>query len=305
MATKAIQKIKQEILNQFSGEVMFTAEIECATDALLSIKLGLAVQCAVKARANLAGAYLADANLADANLAGANLAGANLADAYLAGANLAGAYLAGAYLARAYLAGAYLAGANLAGANLAGANLAGAYLADANLAGAYLARANLAGAYLAGAYLADAYLAGAYLAGANLADAYLAGANLARANLAGAYLADANLADVKGAEQAIAQTRILPDGDLIGWKKCRGGVIVKLRIPEAAKRSHAFGRKCRAEYADVIEVIGADVAVSSHDGETKYAAGQRVTPDKFDEDWTNECSSGIHFFITRLEAENY
>ena len=43
---------------------------------------------------------------ARANLAGANLAGANLAGAYLAGANLAGAYLAGANLDVAYLAGA-------------------------------------------------------------------------------------------------------------------------------------------------------------------------------------------------------
>ena len=220
MTTKAIQKIKQDIINRFSGAVMFTAEIECAADELPSIKLGLAVKAAVKARANLA----------DANLAGANLADANLADAYLARANLAGANLA-----------------------------------DANLADAYLARANLAGANLEGA----------------------------------------NLADAKNAEFAIAQTRILHDGDLIGWKKCMQGVIVKLRIPEAAKRSHAFGRKCRAEYADVIEVIGADVGISQHDGKTEYRAGQRVTPDRFDDNWEEECSSGIHFFITRLEAEAY
>ena len=235
MTAGAIQKIKQEILNRFSGEVIFTAEIECAADELPSIKLGLAVKAAVKARANLAGAYLARANLADAYLAGANLAGANLARA------------------------------NLADANLAGANLAGAYLADA-------------------------YLAGAYLAGVYLADAYLAGANLAGA---------------KNADFAIAQTRILPDGDLIGWKKCMQGVIVKLRIPEAAKRSHAFGRKCRAEYADVVEVIGADVGISKHDSSTEYRVGQRVIPDRFDENWAEECSSGIHFFITRLEAEAY
>ena len=83
------------------------------------------------------------------------------------------------------------------------------------------------------------------------------------------------------------------------------GVIVKLRIPEAAKRSHAFGRKCRAEYADVVEVIGADVGISKHDSSTEYRVGQRVIPDRFDENWAEECSSGIHFFITRLEAENY
>ena len=82
--------------------------------------------------------------------------------------------------------------------------------------------------------------------GANLSGAYLSGAYLS-----GAYLSGANLSGAKDAEFAIASTRILPDGDLIGWKKCNGGIIVKLRIPEAAKRSHSFGRKCRAEFADV------------------------------------------------------
>jgi hypothetical protein len=213
-------------------------------------------------------------------------------------------------LEKATAARANLAGANLAGANLAVANLAGANLADANLAGANLAVANLAGAYLARATLAGATLAGANLADATLADANLAGATLAGANLADANLADANLADAnlaraKDADFAIAQTRILPEGDLIGWKKCKGNVIVKLRIPADAKRSHAFGRKCRAEFADVLEVIGAEVGIAQQDNKTEYRAGQRVTPDRFDENWQNECAPGIHFFITRLEAENY
>ena len=145
------------------------------------------------------------------------------------------------------------------------------------------------------AVAARAYLAGAYLADANLAGAYLAGANLAGANLAGA----------KNADHAIAQTRILPEGDLIGWKKCRNNVIVKLRIPADAKRSHAFGRKCRAEFVDALEVIGAAEGVSNYDHSIKYVAGARVTPNSFDDNWQKECSSGIHFFITRIEAENY
>jgi hypothetical protein len=139
--------MKFEIKSHWSGAVLFSAE----TDSLK-----LAVELAVKSRANLAGAYLARANLAGANLAGAYLEGAYLEGAYLARANLARADLAGAYLAGAYLAGAYLEGANLAGANLAGANLAGANLAGANLAGADLAGAASAGAYLAGAYLEGA-----------------------------------------------------------------------------------------------------------------------------------------------------
>ena len=161
-------------------------------------------------------------------------------------------------------------------------------------------KADLRSADLYGANLYGANLRSADLYGADLRSADLYGANLYGANLYGA-----DLKETKGSELAIAQTRILPEGDLIGWKKCKGGAIVKLRIPEAAKRSHAFGRKCRAEFADVLEIIGANVATSSHDGETKYAVGQRVTPDRFEDDWQQECAPGIHFFITKAEAEAY
>ncbi len=92
---------------------------------------------------------------------------------------------------------------------------------------------------------------------------------------------------------------------MIGWKKCRDNIIVKLKIPEGAKRSHAFGRKCRCEYAKVLEVIGAEVGISIHDYKTEYKKGTTVKCDKFDENWKEECAGGIHFFITRVEAENY
>ena len=130
-------------------------------------------------------------------------------------------------------------------------------------------------------------------------------ANLVRANLDGANLVRASLVGAINAELVIAKTRILPEGELIGWKKCEGDTIVKLRIPADAKRSHAFGRKCRAEFVDVLEIIGAETAVSSHDRSTTYVVGQRVLPDRFDENWQQECASGIHFFITRAEAEAY
>ena len=158
---------------------------------------------------------------------------------------------------------------------------------------------------LSDAYLSDANLSGAYLSGANLSGANLSDANLSGANLSGANLSGANLSDAKDADLAIAMTRILPEGSLIGWKKCQDNVIVKLRIPEEAKRSHAFGRKCRAEYVDVLEVIGAEFGISKHDGKTKYAVGQRVVPDSFSENWMEECDPGIHFFISEEEARAY
>jgi hypothetical protein len=221
-----------------------------------------------------------------------------------------------ASLNRASLDGASLNCASLNCANLARANLARANLASANLARAYLARANLARAYLARAYLARANLASAYLAGAdftsaNLASAYLAGADLTGADFTGADLAGADLAGAdftgaKGAELAIARTRILPaEGNLVGWKKCADGVLVKLLIPTDARRSHAFGRKCRAEFVRVLEVIGAKEARSGYNSAVVYRPGVIVHCDKWCEDYTQECAGGIHFFITREEAEAY
>ena len=96
---------------------------------------------------------------------------------------------------------------------------------------------------------------------------------------------------------------ILEEGSFIGWKKCREGVIVKLSIPEDAKRSHGTERKCRASKAVVLEVIGAEFGISIYDGKTKYRKGETVVPDSFDDDRWNVCSNGINFYSTRAEAE--
>ena len=285
--------MKFDVLDRWFGKVKFTAEIDCADDAPYSIKVGLAVRWAIKNSANLRSANLRSANLRSADLAGADLRSANLRSADLGGANLRSADLGSADLG----------GANLRSANLRSADLGGADLGGANLGGADLRSANLRSADLGGADLAGADLAGADLGGADLRSADLRSANLRSADLAGADLAGADLAGAKNAGLAIARTRILAEGDIVGWKKCRDNVIVKLRIPTGAKRSHAFGRKCRAEFADVLEVIGAERGVSIHDGKTEYVAGQRVTPDGFDEDWREECSTGVHFYISRVEAE--
>jgi uncharacterized protein DUF5758/pentapeptide repeat protein len=191
-----------------------------------------------------------------------------------------------------WLTGNYTTGcrADLSGANLSGANLSGA---------------NLSRAYLSGANLSGANLSGADLSRADLSRANLSRANLSRADLSGANLSGADLAKASNYQVSLARTRILPEGDVIGWKSCQDGVIVKLLVPAKARRSHAFGRKCRAEYAKVLEVIGAEVGVSRHDGTTKYQPGKTVKPDSWDEDWQNECAPGIHFFITREEAESY
>lgn len=137
----------------------------------------------------------------------------------------------------------------------------------------------------------------------------LHGANLCGANLCGADLCGADLrgADLRGSEELlISHTSICPEGTLIGWKKCKSDIIVKLEIPLEAKRSNATGRKCRAEFVKVLEIFGdAEKGISQYDNITEYKVGEIVKCNSWCEDRWQECAGGIHFFLTRLEAENY
>jgi hypothetical protein len=239
-----------------------------------------------------------------ADLSGADLRYADLSGADLRYADLSGVNLRYVNLRDVNLRGINLSGADLSGADLRDVNLRYADLSGVNLSGAYLSDVNLRGVNLRGADLSGVNLSGTDLRGVNLKDV-----NLSGVNLSGAYLRGVNLSGIKDADKMqdilISHTSICPEGTIIGWKKCRNNVIVKLEIPAEAKRSNATGRKCRAEYAKVLEVIGAEVGISQHNLSVVYKAGEIIYPDKWDEDRWNECSHGIHFFITRLEAEKY
>jgi uncharacterized protein YjbI with pentapeptide repeats len=123
------------IIDRFTGAVLFSAEIECAPHTLPHVKLGIAIKFAVKSGADLSGADLSRANLIGSNLSGLNLSRSNLSDADLSGSNLSGANLSGSNLSGADLSGADLSGADLSDADLSGSNLSGADLIGANLNG--------------------------------------------------------------------------------------------------------------------------------------------------------------------------
>ena len=148
--------IKYDILNRFTNEVQFTAEIDCNDYEQRSIKLGLAIKWGVKNDADLCGAHLRYANLRGVYLSGV----------YLRDVDLSGVYLRDVDLRGANLRGTDLSGANLRGADLSGADLRDADLSDADLRGADLSGANLRGADLSGANLSGVYLRGADLSGA-------------------------------------------------------------------------------------------------------------------------------------------
>ncbi len=242
-------------------------------------------------RANLSNADLRDANLSNADLFGANLRGANLSNADLRCANLSNADLFGANLRGANLSNADLCGANLRGANLFGANLRNADLRDADLRCANLSNADLRGA--------------------NLSNADLFGANLRGANLSNADLCGASIDQMMWNIYTVFYPLQCPEsGSYIGYKKA-SGLVVELEIPADARRSSATSRKCRASKAKVLSITdingnpaGGQVK-SNYDPNFVYAIGETVEVTDFDDNRWNECSTGIHHFITRAEAVIY
>ena len=175
----------------------------------------------------------------------------------------------------------------------------------ADLSYANLSYANLRHADLSYANLSFANLSYTDLSYANLRHADLSYANLSFANLSYTDLSYANLrhADLSRAPAFL----ILPQlGAFIAWKKA-GGRIVKLEIPADANRvSSLVGRKCRAEFVRVLDIDGAtEVVTDAHGPRTVYRIGEIVRPDKYDDDIRVECSHGIHFFMTREEAQEW
>jgi hypothetical protein len=209
--------------------------------------------------------------------------------------------------------------ANLSNANLHNANLYNADLRSANLHNANLSNADLSNADLSCADLHSANLSGADLRSADLYSANLSSANLRNADLYNADLSCADLHSAENIEWADAITRIVPDGDIIVWKKAhyidKDGVtqdgIVKLLVPAKAERSNATSRKCRGQYAVDKGHFTLDGKrtrkdfTSIYDSDFVYKVGETIRPNGWDENRWAECSSGIHFFITRWEAEHY
>lgn len=160
---------------------------------------------------------------------------------------------------------------------------------------------------------------------ANLSYADLSNADLRRANLRNVDLRNADLrrANLSYADLSYADEEIpmhvcpysCPEfGSFIGFKKAEHEgkkVIVKLQITENAKRCSATSRKCRCDEAKVLSITSIDGneiydrANSQFDKKFVYEVGKTVRVDDFDDNRWDECSTGIHFFITQDEAVNY
>ena len=226
----------------------------------------------------------------------------------LSGVDLEYADLDGADLRDANLSGANLRGADLRSANLWYADLRGADLRDASLGCADLGYADLGGANLGGADLSGADLRDADLRGANLGHANLYDADFSGADLGGVNLWSTDLSCVKNIFFPMA----CPEkGSFIAFKKA-GCYIIELFIPSNAKRCSATSRKCRCSKAKVMSLTrrcgdktNITEVYSNYHPNFIYKLGEYVEVKNFDDNRWNECSTGIHFFITRQEAVNY
>lgn len=111
-------------------------------------------------------------------------------------------------------------------------------------------------------------------------------------------------------------------GEFYAYKVClmmsrNVDCIVKLRIPDDAKRSSGLSNKCRCSKAEVMDIYNPYTgkhfkkARSQYTrlnklGKFIYEVGKMVEPmEPFEEDRWEECASGIHFFMTEEEAKKY
>lgn len=238
-----------------------------------------------------------------------NVAGkrADLSEKNLFRADLRGADLRDAILRNAFLRGADLSGAILSRADLRWADLPGADLSNATLTGADFSHADLSGAKLGGADLKGAILFDAYLGKANLRGAYIN-----QANLTAAWLTGADTKNICYDYETVGFASVCPEcGTFVGFKRAQDK-IVTLFIPEDAKRTSGTTRKCRCNKAKVLSITNLDGSMSEltevpsdYDENFIYQVGEYVEEANFDENRWEDCTTGIHFFITRDEAVRY
>ena len=207
-------------------------------------------------------------------------------------------------------------------ANLSGFDLSGFDLSNTNLHHADLSYSDLSEVDLSYTDLSYANLHHSDLRYANLRYVDLRSANLHYTDL---HYADLRSADLSSADLSHTDlsnfsynenTKLyLPlacptDGRFIAWKKVKN-YLIKLEIPEDARRLSSFSNKCRCDKAMVLSItnISTSKELKSIENDNfapcTYTVGEMIYPDSFDENRWNECSHGIHFFINKQEAINY
>ena len=209
---------------------------------------------------------------------------------------------------RACIHGENLSGLDFSYSNLVKCNITGCDLSESNLL-----RSNFSYSDLSESNLLRSNFLYSDLSRCNLSRCDFSYSNLSRCDFSYSNLSRCDLTEAINIP--FIPTVCPEKGSFIGFKKARRlkemFVIVKLLIPEDAKRSSGLGRKCRCDKAKVLSIMSVDgrepykTACSIYDRHFIYEVGKEVSVSDFCEDRFNECAAGIHFFINREEAVRY
>ena len=179
----------------------------------------------------------------------------------------------------------------------------------------YFYNSNLSRARFGSADMDTVNLERCSLRNVNFDAARLQSVRFENCSLRNAYFEDSNMM-----REVTTNHPQLPQGELEGWKLLCGGtgehdcypVIARLRIPRDAQRVQpVVGYKCRASFVITEELFypegikGSPSVHASYDRTTVYRVGEWTVSDRYDDNPFVQCSHGIHFFLTRKEAEDY
>lgn len=278
---------------------------------------------AIIINSDLSGANLSNSNLRDANLSGitakcTNFTNADLRRAGMTNGNYEFSNFQNAILVNANLTRSYFHGASFMMASLISISAYHACFVQACFQGACLTEANLSYSILHNAVFVDSKLEAT-----KFDKTYLSGATFEKVRIYHTSFKETNeLNELSNTSDAIKDviSKEVPsacpeEGSFIGWKKTHFNgetYIVKLKIPESAHRSSGTGRMCRCDKAKVLEIQNLDgskakikVVRSFYDHDFTYELGKTIEVPYFSKNRFDECSPGIHFFISRQEAVNF
>ena len=271
---------------------------------------------------DLSYAVLDGADLSFANLRGTNLAHASLRHAFMHGVNLSEANIEDADLAlvdacEAVLDGVKGKGAIFSFSTMWNCDVKGAYLDDAAFMEAKLCDCDFTGSNLENAVFAGADLDDAIFVGTNLKNADFMYAirsfwcDFTNAEMTGVRLEDVDIdpKNLKGAKGYSIPLYCPEEGSFIAWKKCRDGKVLKLMVPEDAKRKGESISSCRASKVVVLDIFdkdgkSVDQAFSLYDPSFEYVKGATVFPKVMDYHNLGDVE-GIYFVLSRSETDRY
>ena len=223
--------------------------------------------------------------------------------------------------------------------NLSIARFLGAKLTDVSFSNATLTSSSFVNAQIIDTDFEHANLYESIFSGAELSNSTFRYANLSEAkfnrsilldcNFTGSNLYNCNLDNTDSYLSEYKKGKILTES-IIGYKKCIPCdadriynfldpdcliqdidiAIVTLEIPRGAIVFSINGGKCRTNKAKVIDIVDGNGnkmqrAKSYMMGNLTYYIGDEFTIYDFNCEYNVECSAGIHFFMTRKEAEEY